>query len=75
MHRIDTQVSASARATPEDAPSSVIHAPEGFQNFDASIPGIHSPTESSENTVVSPETPEAAKSPTDRVSTSLEACR
>ncbi|KAK4551846.1 hypothetical protein LTR86_010842 [Recurvomyces mirabilis] len=66
MQRIDTQVSASARATPEDAPASVIHAPTGFQNFDASNPRIHSPTESSENTVVSPETPEAAKSPNDR---------
>jgi hypothetical protein len=61
---IDTQVAR----TSGDEPSSVIHAPPGFKQFDEGRSNTQSPTESSENTVVSPETPEATpRSPADKV--------
>ncbi|TKA76485.1 hypothetical protein B0A55_02879 [Friedmanniomyces simplex] len=63
---IDTQVSRSTRSDSEDGPGSVIHAPSGFKHLAEDDAGQPSPTESSENTVVSPETPEAARSTSEK---------
>lgn len=51
----------------DDEPQSVIHAPEGFKSFEDMRASQQSPTEGSENTVVSPRTPEAVMSPTSKV--------
>ncbi|KAK5678641.1 hypothetical protein LTS10_009085 [Elasticomyces elasticus] len=67
VRTIDTQVSKLSRSNSEDTPASVIHVPSGFKNFEADDSDQHSPAESSENTVVSPATPEAVRSPIDKV--------
>ncbi len=64
---IDTQVSKLSRSGSEDGPSSVIHAPSGFKKLKDGGSEPHSPTEGSENTVVSPDTPEAVRSPKEKV--------
>ncbi|KAK4950866.1 hypothetical protein LTR10_010859 [Elasticomyces elasticus] len=66
VRTIDTQVSKLSRSNSEDTPASVIHVPSGFKNFEADDSDQHSPAESSENTVVSPATPEAVRSPIDK---------
>ncbi|KAK3071893.1 hypothetical protein LTR53_007811 [Teratosphaeriaceae sp. CCFEE 6253] len=56
---IDTRVADRTRSSSEDAPGSVVYAP--LKNFEEDGAEQHSETESSENTVLSPGTPEAAK--------------
>ena len=65
MPQIDTRL--PVRRPSEDEPQSVIHAPSDYKSFESSRPTQKSPTEGSENTVVSPPSPEAVLSPTDRV--------
>lgn len=68
MHKIDTQITTVSSSDSKDEPQSVVLAPDGFKNFETGITSNQqSPTESSENTVVSPDTPEAAKSPIEKV--------
>lgn len=68
LARIDTSVPARAEPGSEDAPASVIHAPPGFRQFEGAggSPSTAGTTLSptvrsvrSENTVVSPSTPDA----------------
>ncbi|KAK5171141.1 uncharacterized protein LTR77_004285 [Saxophila tyrrhenica] len=64
--RIDTQLPDSVRSPKDsDDPQSVIHVPSGFKNFEESNSRTESPTDRSDNTVVSPTTPEAIPSPHD----------
>ncbi|KAK1808554.1 hypothetical protein LTR12_017093 [Friedmanniomyces endolithicus] len=67
LYMIDTQVSKLSRSGSEDGPTSVIHAPSDFKKLKDGGSEPHSPTESSENTVVSPDTPEAVRSPKEKV--------
>ncbi|KAK0363033.1 hypothetical protein LTR02_012716 [Friedmanniomyces endolithicus] len=66
LHMIDTQVSKLSRSGSEDGPSSVIHAPSSLKKLKDGGSEPHSPTEGSENTVVSPDTPEAVRSPKEK---------
>lgn len=59
MPRLDTYVPDVQTLNADDVPPSAIHAPEGYKPFDDTPDRQQSPTESSENTVVSPGTPEA----------------
>lgn len=72
VSRIDTQLGPSKPS--DDDPQSVIHAPSGFKNFEDTPSSHQSPTESSENTVVSPVTPEAITSPVDKVNLYCKIC-
>ena len=65
MPHIDTRL--PPRVPSEDEPQSVIHAPSDYRGFESSRPNQKSPTEGSENTVVSPPSPEVAMSPIERV--------
>ena len=65
MSKIDTQL-APAKPSDDD-PQSVIHAPSSFKNFEETKESQQSPTQGSENTVVSPSTPEAITSPIEKV--------
>jgi len=67
MHTIDTQLSRLTRTGSEDGPASVIHAPSGFKKFEEDPSGQQSETDSSDNTVMSPRTPEAAQSQSEKV--------
>lgn len=66
MPQLDTRL--PMRRPSEDEPQSVIHAPSDYKSFESGRPNQKSPTEGSENTVVSPPSPDAALSPSDRVS-------
>ncbi|KAI8933775.1 hypothetical protein NX059_009484 [Plenodomus lindquistii] len=66
-HRLNTTVPVRTRADSDDAPPSVIHAPDNFKQFNR-VPtsGSSSTANTSENTaVVSPSTPEANMLPDD----------
>ncbi|KAK3713363.1 hypothetical protein LTR37_008555 [Vermiconidia calcicola] len=64
ISKIDTKLPSLVRSgSTENDPQSVIHAPSGFKNFEDSRSTTTSPTAYSENTVVSPSTPEALGSP------------
>lgn len=71
MHRIGTQLPSRFRSdSAKDEPQSVIHAPTSFKKFDDSKASQKSEAGSSETTVVSPATPEAVTSPSEKVGTS-----
>lgn len=62
--RIDTQLPDSIRSPADnDDPQSVIHVPSEFKDFKTGRPSTASPTDRSEDTVVSPSTPEPIESP------------
>ena len=74
MHKIDTQLPSKFRSdVTSDEPQSVIHVPTSFKTFDDTKSSYISEAGSSEATVVSPTTPEAAASPNDKVSVSASA--
>ncbi|RMY73610.1 hypothetical protein D0862_14265 [Hortaea werneckii] len=67
VHRIDTQLPARFRSdSTKDEPQSVIHAPTTFRSFGEAASSKESEAGSSEATVVSPNSPEAVSSPTEK---------
>lgn len=64
MPQINTQF--LPRKLSADEPQSVIHVPSNYKSFENAKPTDKSPTEASENTVVSPPTPDALN-PADKV--------
>ncbi|KAK5130186.1 hypothetical protein LTR08_002395 [Meristemomyces frigidus] len=67
VHKIDTQLPSRFRSdSTKDEPQSVIHVPTSFKSFDDTKSSFKSEAGSSEATIVSPTTPEAAASPRDK---------
>lgn len=73
MPQIDTRL--PPRMPSEDEPQSVIHAPSDYRSFESNRTNQKSPTEGSENTVVSPPSPEVVLSPVERVSILEKVCQ
>lgn len=65
MPPISTQLPYQAPS--KDDPQSVIHAPSDYKNFENVNGSQKSPTEGSENTIVSPPSPEQPTSPQEKV--------
>ncbi|KAF2430172.1 hypothetical protein EJ08DRAFT_254252 [Tothia fuscella] len=74
LPQLDTAIADKSRVDSDDAPQSVIHAPTGFRQFQEhkkSPPFLRPrseslPSQNSENTVVSPTTPESNLMPEDK---------